>query len=244
MIYRTIFTTCIIVLSSTLPLTAAGQWQKQALEMDKQSLTYQQSPVTAIRIDAGKCRLRVVNAYQDHDHAGVMAATVCPKVGVAINASYFDTERKPMGLLIVDGKQVQQPLRGSSWSTFYLRGNRAGIVPAGVTLPKGVTQALQCKPRLVVDGKIQSFKANAATRRSAVGIDARGRVILAAANGRLTLEQWAACLRDTFGCVNALNLDGGPSTQLAVNGKTRYDGGWPVPVFITVEKAHFSPRRR
>lgn len=235
----------ILALTFTISACADNKWRELAQGMDIQSLTYQGSPVTAVRVELNKCKLRVVNAYRNAEHAGVMAEAACPKVGAAINASFFDTARAPMGLLIVDGKQVRRPLRAAGWSTFYVAGHRAGIVPAGTKLTGGVTQALQCKPRLVVDGKVQSFKANAATRRSAVGIDAQGRVLLVAADGDLTLEQWAACLRDEFGCIDALNLDGGPSTQLAVNGKTRYPGGWPVPVLLVAEKkGTVSPRRR
>ena len=72
---------------------------------------------------------------------------------------------------------------------------------------------------------------------TAPGIEVQGRVIFAAAEGALTLEAWAAFLRNTLGCVDALNFDGGPPTQLAVRGKMSLDipGGWNVPVFITVE---------
>lgn len=64
--------------------------------------------------------------------------------------------------------------------------------------------------------------------RTLVGIDARGRVILGTADGvpgvseGLTLSEEAALMR-SLGAVDAMNLDGGGSTEFAVNGQLAND---------------------
>ena len=61
--------------------------------------------------------------------------------------------------------------------------------------------------------------------RSAIGITKYGDYIFAVVDGRqshskgCTLEEWAWILKNHFGAVEAINLDGGGSTELVVRGK-------------------------
>jgi exopolysaccharide biosynthesis protein len=78
--------------------------------------------------------------------------------------------------------------------------------------------------------------------RTLVGIDARGRLILVTADGvagvseGLTLTEEAALMR-SLRAVNAMNLDGGGSTEFAVNGQLVNDASsTPLrPVGDTIE---------
>jgi uncharacterized protein YigE (DUF2233 family) len=216
----------------------ACQWRQAApgIEVGDLRLRDPQARVTAVRADPARCELRAVDAHKGLANLGALASEVCPPTGAAINASFFSRDLTPLGLLIVDGKPSNPIHPPDGWGFFVVRRHRAAILPATDRAPAGVAQALQSKPRLVIDGQIPAFRPQSAHRRSAVGIDAEGRVILAATGGRLTLEQWAACLRDRLGCVNALNLDGGPSTQLTVRGRVSAEiaGQCRVPVFATV----------
>ena len=60
--------------------------------------------------------------------------------------------------------------------------------------------------------------------RTAVGVTKYGDYILAVVDGRqahskgCTLQEWASILLNDFGAVNAINLDGGGSTELVVKG--------------------------
>lgn len=221
----------VALFTALLGCRAAGvSWQPLAPGMALGRLTWQETAVTAVRAEPGKCTIRAVYRKE-----GAGAGEVCPKRGAAINASFFDDQFAPVGLLIVDGKTLHRQVRSNGYGLFLLRRGRPAIVLANTPAPAGVTQAIECKPRLVIDGAIPRFKAQPATRRSAVGIDAHGRVLLAASAGGLTLEQWAACLRDGLGCANALNLDGGPSTQLTARGSSNAKiPGAAVPVFLTI----------
>ena len=86
-------------------------------------------------------------------------------------------------------------------------------------------------PRLVMDGKIfvtaneEKFPADirvGRAPRSAVGVNSYGDYILAVVDGRqahskgCTLQEWAEILLNEFGAFQAINLDGGGSTELVV----------------------------
>jgi uncharacterized protein YigE (DUF2233 family) len=195
--------------------------------------------VLVVRVDPARCRIRVVHAGKNVSSSEATADKVCPPRGAAVNASFFAEEPffKPIGLLICDGKKLQPRLRNADWGIFLVTKKRALVASSREALPAGILQAVESKPRLVLNGKMLRFKPQAEAKRAAVGVDAQGRVILAATEGLLSLEEWARCLREDLNCTNALNLDGGPSAQLTVKGKQSHTikGGWPVPVFIVAE---------
>ncbi|MBI2297599.1 MAG: phosphodiester glycosidase family protein, partial [Armatimonadetes bacterium] len=155
----------------------------------------------------------------------------------AINGGYFDDQHHALGLVISDSKQVN-PVRRADWGVFLLRRGRAEVVHTrDLKNTRDVTQALQCGPRLVVDGRLTKLKPSPATARSAVGVDAEGRVVLVVTRGALRLSEFARLLARAekdhgLGCRDALNLDGGPSTQFAVPGQVDLPGGWPMPTFL------------
>ncbi len=97
-----------------------------------------------------------------------------------------------------------------------------------------VPDVLGAGPRLVANGEIfvtadaEEFPADirlGRAPRSAVGVTKWGDYILAVADGRqahskgCTLQEWAEILIREFGAVDAINLDGGGSSELIVKGK-------------------------
>ncbi len=89
-------------------------------------------------------------------------------------------------------------------------------------------------PRLVKAGEVyvtsgeEKFPPDIAigrAPRSAIGVTQYGDYIFAVVDGRqehskgCTLEEWAEILRTKFGAVDAINLDGGGSTELIVKGE-------------------------
>ena len=94
-----------------------------------------------------------------------------------------------------------------------------------------VPNILGAGPRLVADGQIsvtadvEEFPSDiryGRAPRSAVGVTKYGDYILAVVDGRqahsrgCTLTEWAEILLNKFGAVDAINLDGGGSTELVV----------------------------
>jgi uncharacterized protein YigE (DUF2233 family) len=247
---RRLFFICLVLLfgggyfyhSHSLSAKAEPAWRKVAPGIELRSFArtgnYGAAKILAVRVDPVKAIIRVVKIKKG-DPPGARAEAVCPARGAAINGSFFAEEpfMQPMGLLVCDGKKLQKRFPVGEWGTFLVTAKGAAIIKSADKLPAGVKQAVEGKPRLVVDGKISRFKSQPAARRSAVGLDAKGRVMLAATDGFWTLEQWAAVMKADLNCVKALNLDGGPSTQLCVKGDASQTipGGWPVPVLITAE---------
>jgi len=158
----------------------------------------------------------------------------------AINGGFFALDdqgvKHPLGLLIHSGKRTND-LRRADWGIFVIARGKPRIIHRRDPLPAGVSEALESGPRLLINGEAPSFEAAAAARRSAIGIDGAGRVVLAATQrGALTLPQLAAALR-SLDCSSALNLDGGPSTQLSLRaGDVQADipGLWAVPSAIRI----------
>ena len=96
---------------------------------------------------------------------------------------------------------------------------------------------MQCGPRLVVKGEVTRLKKQYA-RRSCVGLDGVGRILLVATDGSTMDATYLARVlaapeeKSGLGCRDAMNLDGGGSTQLYVGYRGfRLDlrGAWPVP---------------
>ncbi len=162
----------------------------------------------------------------------------------AINGGFFLPDYRPLGLLIVDGKETS-PLRNADWGIFLIQDNLPRIIHTKeFPKDKPVLQALQVGPRLVVDGRELRLKRQVA-RRSALGITFKNQVILL---NTADTEAYAQDLATIFHlpesaggleCRDALTLDGGPSAQMYAEYKSlRIDipGGWPVPNGIGVFK--------
>ncbi|HEX8463155.1 MAG TPA: phosphodiester glycosidase family protein, partial [Abditibacterium sp.] len=112
-----------------------------------------------------------------------------------------------------------------------VRGEKASLSIRPIGWPQ-IQTALGGGPRLVKNSKItvtsENFRADVrhgAGPRTAFGVDAQGRYIILIADGRqkfystgLTLHELAATMQ-RLGAVDALNLDGGGSTAMAVKGK-------------------------
>lgn len=197
--------------------------------------------VTAVRIDP-RCRIRVVDAHHGIPDGGAQASDVCPPGGAAINANFFDESRNPLGLVLAEGRTISATAtyprsRLQPWGHFLIAGERPVVRAVAATLPERVTQGVQCGPMLVMGGTLNTFPGDLPSApRAGVGIDARGRVLFAICERSVTMAQWAACLRDQLGCVDALNLDGGPSAQLALTGSRPFlHNGDIVPVFLVAE---------
>jgi uncharacterized protein YigE (DUF2233 family) len=123
---------------------------------------------------------------------------------------------------------------------------RAAVVPVkDFQLPKeGLDFAVQNSPLLVAEGKV-IFKdpQPARHRRTAVGGDADGRAVLAVCDSTVTLDEWAAVLASGaeggLGLAAALNLDGGPSSGLAVEhekAKVGVPAGRIIPQVLVVSR--------
>lgn len=165
------------------------------------------------------------------------------KARVVINGGYFGKDGKSLGLRVCDGKKYGS-LHAANWGVFFIEDGQAKVqhtrdfAKEHKTM-RGITQAVQCGPRLVVNGHTTDLKPQTALR-TGLGIQRDGKVIIAISNGVLTFAEWANLWKskDGLNCPNALNLDGGGSTQISLKTPKKsleVTGSWPVPDVVVIQ---------
>ena len=149
---------------------------------------------------------------------------------LVVNGGFYDPEGKAVGLAMSDGAVVSR-LAHTTGGVVTFDGERARLwATETFAIPDGTRFALQCKPRLVVDGapNVRSDDGHR-SERTALCLRDGGKTIEvvivrvdsteSAGPSLFALGRFLA----RHGCEGALNLDGGPSTGLAwrEDGKVR-----------------------
>ena len=168
---------------------------------------------------------------------------------VAVNGTFFDGQQRPLGLLISGGVELSR-LRDADWGVVYVQRGVVDLVHTRDFRPSpSIDFAVQCGPRVVIDGKPPRLKTQVA-RRTGICILGPRRVALFVVDTPIEANALAAWLatsedRDGLGCTDALLLDGGPSTQL--DDRTQLHptvpGGWPVPNAVALVLRATDPSR-
>jgi len=175
------------------------------------------SHIHVFRIDLTKTKLSIVSARrlsqrnasadQFGEHSGAL---------ISINGGFFDRKFNPLGLRINDYKE-ENPIKSISWwGIFYVKNQRPHISSQNkFHYDPAISFAMQSGPRLLINGKIPSLKAGDA-ERSALGITDKGKVIiLVTSNAPMSTHRLARLMKSPpLSCNDALNLDGGSSSQL------------------------------
>lgn len=138
----------------------------------------------------------------------------------AVNGGFFDAEGRAIGWVVANGRELS-PVGRDGWGVLSI--DDAGEVairrPAAVAAGESPASALQAGPRLVIDGVANDVK-SARARRTFVGVDGDGRVVLgstglAAADMQALAHLLARSEREGGGGLDqAMALDGGASAQL------------------------------
>lgn len=175
------------------------------------------SHIYAFRIDLKKNQLNSLLASElDREHASVDEFSHFSKALITLNGGFFDRQFHPLGLRISQKKRLNPIKRISWWGIFYIKNNKPYLsTHRQFNYQKSIDFALQSGPRLIIKGKIPSLKPGLA-ERSALGITKDGKVILLATdNAPMTTTTLAKLMKSPpLNCIDALNLDGGSSTQL------------------------------
>jgi exopolysaccharide biosynthesis protein len=161
----------------------------------------------------------------------------------AINGSFFDVNGNPLGLLIADGRVINNRVATHSIYSgiFYVKDDKPYIVKRGDFQSDGVAQAIQVGPILIADGKdIEGFKdIHSVHYRSGIAIDNSGRAIIYATDTNykgVSLHEVRQIMRlPDISCISVLNLDGGGSTQMYISTPSFSDyieGNTDIPVAI------------
>jgi len=137
---------------------------------------------------------------------------------VAVNCGFYQENGgayQHMGLLMVNGEGWSE-LRSNWGGVLIVRDGQAFIAPRPERLLAPATLGLQGWPMLVQNQTVVSrLNDEDLGRRTAVGVDAQGRLVWVVARNGITLADFAQRLRDSdLGLVIAVNLDGGVSSGL------------------------------
>jgi uncharacterized protein YigE (DUF2233 family) len=160
------------------------------------------------------------------------------------NANFFDTERRALGLVVADGISYGQAFQGMGGMLQVQNGGvrvRSTILEPYAGEP--LEQAVQAFPMLITNGQasFSNSQGDRISRRTLVGQDTQGRIVLMANSSLvgMRLVDLSSYLATTdLNLVNAVNLDGGGSTMLAltVPGQPSYQvlSLDPVPTVLVV----------
>ncbi len=177
--------------------------------------------IHAFRVDLKQFELSLAlaNEYQGQ-FASAQNLTQASKGVLGINGGFFSPELESLGLRISDGEQLSRLKKTPWWGIFLIENGVAKILAADqYHARESIDFAIQCGPRLLVNGRIPKLRPGVANR-SVLGIRRDGQVIIAATqNIYLSTEELAKIFqrseeKDGLACRQALNLDGGSSTQL------------------------------
>jgi exopolysaccharide biosynthesis protein len=188
----------------------------------------------AFKIDLDVAELRLVPAGDPPTLRTVEQIVAPYPVVVATNASFFDKEGRAMGLAVDAGRMMALSNR-RSWGALVIDGKQGRIMlGADIQDPLDHRLIVQGIPRLLVGGKVQQLKPQIAERTA---VCAEGNIVVLVVSTKAEATAFARFLADPpdkggLGCGDALNLDGGPSTQLVVKLPAlalSLPGGWGVP---------------
>lgn len=200
---------------------ASPGWRKLAEGIDYRDLDRSYitpwSHVHVFRVNLKSNQLHLILAKElDSKHASVSQYAAHSNALITINGGFFDKNYQPLGLRITRNQQYSALKRISWWGVFYIKDNKAHISGARqFTQQPDISFAVQSGPRLLINGNIPALKPGRA-ERSALGITKDGRVIiLVTDHSPLSTTELATLMKSPpLNCVDALNLDGGSSSQL------------------------------
>jgi hypothetical protein len=219
-----------------------SRWMSLGRGVEHRALAEGEIAGHAFRFRPTDVELHVVPAPSGHARVGALAPA---SDAIATNASFFDEAGKTMGLAIDRGRSVGGK-RLSRWAAFVVDGGRSRIV-SGATLEGDVVHdvVVQGFPRLVVGSAVPRLKPQRA-ERTAVCVDGEN-VVLIVTTSRVDATEFGRFLAAQpgaggLGCREALNFDGGSSTQLAARWgdfEAKVDGAWGVPnALVVTPKPH------
>ena len=145
----------------------------------------------------------------------------------ATNAGMFDSNLKPVGLYVEQGRELVHANIKSGRGNFHMKPNgifyisadRAAVAETQAFLkqrPQAVL-ATQSGPMLVIDGRLHprfDRRGSSLKTRNGVGVRADGKVIFVISQEAVSFDAFARLFRDGLKCPNALFLDGGSASSL------------------------------
>ncbi len=242
------FALAFVLLAACGSTASEPQWPASPCRIE----AYEDSRFTLCDPGSGKLKLFAADRTEVplRSFAEVMARTAAEDVAFAMNAGMFDEEGRPIGLAVVDGRQVRAINTRDGGGNFHLKPNgvflirRDGsarvVTSEEFELSSDIAFATQSGPMLVIDGVIHpEFDSDGESRfiRNGVGIAPSGRPLFVISNEVVSFGKLARFFRDRLGAKNALYFDGSISS-LWDPAAGRQDAGVPLgPIIVAMKPA-------
>lgn len=137
---------------------------------------------------------------------------------LTVNANFFDPQSKPLGLVMNNNKVLNAAKSISWWGLFKILDDKASILHSSeYQKDMKADLAIQAGPRLVIKGNVPQLKTETSPK-TAIGISKEGFIFIMISLDSLEIRSLAKHIRlpvsrGGLGIENALNLDGGSSSQ-------------------------------
>ncbi len=229
-----------IVASPALPSSASAQnlpatllWERLGNDLERTQFSFNvgalfTSSIVIARTSLTDYRVRAIRASEfGWKRASVKALCKAAGAAACINANFFDEQGKALGLVISRGIIHQKLHRGGGVLTGVLLATPKSvrITSRDTFTAAQAVEAIQAGPRLVSDGEpVRGLHdASLSSNLSGACIDKEQRLLIYRVTSGLfgsTIRQLQKLLLDPLlGCVEALNFDGGGSSQLFISSK-------------------------
>jgi len=207
--------------------------------------------VCRVDVRAGKLRLFHANAqgkpYLKFDALRADLEGRGETLGFAMNAGMFHPDFRPVGLLVIDGRERAPINRGEGYGNFFVQPNGVFMVDGdGVRVLatyeyRNYTPAIatQSGPMLVHRGLVPgsfTFRKNSESRviRNGVCAPTPASAVFVISEARVNFFEFARFFLDHLGCSEALYLDGSISSLYAPELKRADDHASLGPIFGVV----------
>jgi len=190
--------------------------------------------VTTCRVDLRTQSLRLYYAdaqgspYESFERLQSALARQEKKLVFAMNAGMFHADMKPVGLLVIDGREIAPINRSTASGNFYLQPNGVFLIDSAGARVLATHEyrdlapafATQPGPMLLHRGQIPgttAFRASARSRhiRNGVCVPGDAQAAFVISEDAVTFREFAVYFRDVLGCSEALYLDGAISSLFA-----------------------------
>lgn len=211
-----IFVICLF----TIVPTIASAWQNLAPGIEYydagQNYLSPWAHIHVFRIDLKKNKLESVLAKKlQIKHSPIKLFAKETGALITINGGFFDRLYRPLGLRVTDNEQQNPLKRISWWGVFFIKSDKPQLTTwRNYPGNRNIEFAVQSGPRLIINNHIPSLKAGVA-ERTALGISKDKVLIVVTENAPMATKTLAQIMKDPpLNCDEALNLDGGSSTQI------------------------------
>jgi uncharacterized protein YigE (DUF2233 family) len=227
---------CVLAAMMTLAMLATAL----AEEAPCRAMSYERNAYTVCDIDLRSHAARLF--WKRPDGAPYAYLSALPrtlerpagKLLFATNAGMFDSELKPVGLYIEQGRELVHANTRSGYGNFHMKpngiffiaGETAGVLETGAYLRQrpSAELATQSGPMLVINGRIHprfDRRSTSLKVRSGVGVRDPQAVVFAISEGEVSFAAFAQLFKERLHCANALFLDGGSAPSIYLPARAR-----------------------